>query len=155
MNTLHQNNLQVTIAPQMTNVYPGLNTVSSGFNELAPLIAMETPQILESVQVQMYNTWGAVETTSYAETYTAQLDAGFNVTADGKYYFVQVPPSQLVLGYPASPKGAGSGYIPPSQLKTMYQTLKSQGYDVSGFMTWSIGWDQQNNWEFANTLGNL
>ena len=40
----------------MTNVYPDSNTVSSGFNELAPLIAMESPQVLESVQVQMYNT---------------------------------------------------------------------------------------------------
>eukprot|EP00486_Rosalina_sp_Unknown_P013547 CAMPEP_0201580462 /NCGR_PEP_ID=MMETSP0190_2-20130828/46535_1 /ASSEMBLY_ACC=CAM_ASM_000263 /TAXON_ID=37353 /ORGANISM="Rosalina sp." /LENGTH=307 /DNA_ID=CAMNT_0048016545 /DNA_START=30 /DNA_END=953 /DNA_ORIENTATION=+ len=155
MNTLNQNKLQVTIAPQMVNVYPGLSTVSPGFNELAPLIAMETPQVLESVQVQMYNSWSSVETTAYAETYTKQLAAGYNVTADGKPYFVKVPPSQLVLGYPASPKGAGSGYIAPSQLKTMYASLKSAGYTVSGFMTWSIGWDEQNNWDFANTLGNL
>ena len=139
----------------MTNVYPELNTVSAGFNELAPLIAMESPSVLESVQVQMYNTWGAVETVSYAEQYTKELNAGYNVTADGKIYFVEVPPSQLVLGYPASPKGAGSGYIAPSQLKSMYETLKSNGITISGFMTWSIGWDQQNNWDFANTLANL
>ena len=139
----------------MTNVYPDYNEVSAGFNELAPLIAMENSTVLESVQVQMYNTWSAVETVSYAEQYTKQLDAGFNVTADSKTYYVEIPPSQLLLGYPASGSGAGSGYIDPSQLKSMYQTLKSEGYTISGFMTWSIGWDEQNNWNFAETLGDL
>merc|ERR1719206_630877 len=153
MNTLHAHKLKVSMAPQMTNVYPDLSTVSAGFNELAPLIAMENATVLQWVQVQMYNTWGAVETVSYAEQYTAELVKGYNVTADGKTYFVQVPPSQLLLGYPASPRGAGSGYIEPSKLKAMYSDLKSSGYDIAGFMTWSIGWDQQNNWNFADTLG--
>ena len=72
-----------------------------------------------------------------------------------KPIMLKSPPSQLLLGYPASGSGAGSGYIDPSQLKSMYQTLKSEGYTISGFMTWSIGWDEQNNWNFADTLGDL
>merc|ERR1712039_830977 len=126
MDALHANGLKVSMAPQMTNVYPELSTVSGGFNELAPLIAMTNSSVLEWVQVQMYNTWGAVETVSYSEQYTMELAQGYNISADGKTYFAQVPPSQLVLGYP-----------------------------ISGFMTWSIGWDEQNNYLFANTLDDL
>eukprot|EP01084_Bolivina_argentea_P010686 19928_1 len=67
MNTLYAKKLKVSIAPQMVNVYPELATVQPGFNELAPLIAMENSTVLEWVQVQMYNSWSTLETVSYAE----------------------------------------------------------------------------------------
>eukprot|EP00486_Rosalina_sp_Unknown_P014512 CAMPEP_0201579348 /NCGR_PEP_ID=MMETSP0190_2-20130828/26867_1 /ASSEMBLY_ACC=CAM_ASM_000263 /TAXON_ID=37353 /ORGANISM="Rosalina sp." /LENGTH=230 /DNA_ID=CAMNT_0048013683 /DNA_START=269 /DNA_END=961 /DNA_ORIENTATION=+ len=155
MDELYANELKVSIAPQMPNLYPDGHTVGGGFNELAPLIAMENVTVLESVQAQMYNSWEQVETVSYAETYTKELNDGYNVTGDGQTFFVQVPHTQLVLGYPSSHRAAGTGYIDPTKLKSMYQTLKSQGLTIQGFMTWSIGWDQQNDWDFANTLGNL
>ena len=101
----------------------------------------------------MYNTWSSVETTSYAETYTGELNDGYMCTGDNTNFWVQVSPNRILLGYPASPSGASSGYINPSQLKTMYQTLVSENLKIYGFMTWDIGWDQQNNWNFANTLG--
>ena len=155
MNTLYANKLVVTIAPQMPNLYPETNTVSGGDNELAPLIAMVNATVLQSIQVQMYNTWAQVETVAFAEKYVKEMDAGYNVTTDGKTYYVEVPPSQLLLGYPATRLAASTGYIDPSKLKSMYDTLVSEGYTISGFMTWSIGYDQENNWEFADTLGNL
>ena len=138
----------------MTNVYPDLSTVSGGFNEVAPLIAMVNTSVLQYVQVQMYNTWAAVETVEYAKEYVKKLIKGYTVNSKGKAYYVQVPASQLVLGYPASPKGAGSGYIDPAKLSGLWKGLKDEGIEIAGFMTWSIGWDQQNDWKFVENLGN-
>ena len=45
--------LKITMAPQMTNLYPDYASVSAGFNELAPLVNMSS---FDWLQPQMYNT---------------------------------------------------------------------------------------------------
>jgi len=155
MGAFYRQGLGISMAPQMPNLYPDGNSVSGGFNELAPLVSMVNSTILSIVAPQMYNSWAQVETTTYAEQYVSELNAGYTVTGDGQTFNVQVSPNNLLLGYPASPSGAGSGYINPSQLQSMYKDLISKNLQINGFMTWSIGWDQQNNYNFANTLCNL
>ena len=75
--------------------------------------ALSAPLLL---QIQMYNTWAQVETIAYAEQYVQQLLVGYVVAADDETFNVTIPASKLVLGYPASPSGAGSGYIAPSDV---------------------------------------
>ena len=138
----------------MTNVYPDLSTVSSGWNELAPLVSMLNNSVLEYVQVQMYNMWSEYETVEYAKEYVKKLIKGYTVSSNGKQYFVQVPASHLVLGYPASSteKPTVSGYIDPDKLTGMWKDLKDEGIEIAGFMTWTIGWDQLNNWKFVENV---
>ncbi len=45
------------------------------------------------------------------------------------------------------------GYIDPEKLLGMWKALKGDGIEMAGFMTWSVGWDHQNQWEFAENLG--
>ena len=139
---------------EMSNLDPALSLVSSGCNEVAPLVSMaNSDKVLDYIQPQMYNNWAQVETTSYAQIYVNQLANGYSVTADSNTYNVIVPNEQILLGYPASTKGASQGYIDPADLCAMYQNMTKYGTNIAGFMTWSIGWDQQNNWDFANTIG--
>lgn len=138
----------------MSNLDPQQDTVSAGCNEQAPLVAMTMPRgVLDFVQPQMYNNWAQVETTRYAQIYANTLANGYTATADGKPYRVVIKNPQLLLGYPASPSGAGQGYIDPADLCTMYQNMTQNGDAIAGFMAWDIGWDEQNNWDFANTIG--
>ena len=144
-------------ASQMTNVDPNVAAISAGFNELVPLIsaALRLNQ-LDFIQPQMYNTWSGVETTAYAQKYAAQIVAGFSIanpSSGGAAFPVKVAPAQLLLGYPSTQKGAGSGYIDPSAVATMIANMSAHGLNVKGVMTWSIGWDQQAGWPFAKAMG--
>eukprot|EP00037_Helgoeca_nana_P011100 m.99305 g.99305 ORF g.99305 m.99305 type:complete len:392 (+) comp20615_c0_seq1:73-1248(+) len=142
--------MQMSIAPQMTNVDPEVGMISSGFNELVPVVCAEgSLAALDFVQPQMYNTWSAVETTAYAQRYAHELAAGFNLTSGGSTFHVTIPGRQLRLGYPSTPKGAGSGYIAPTEVAAMVANLSAHGLQIAGVMTWSIGWDQQAGWPFA------
>lgn len=149
--------LVITIAPQMPNLNPDVpGTFAAGCNELAPVVG-ESMDALSWVQPQMYNSWSAVETTDYAKQYVAELIAGYNITlpSSGTTVSVSVPASKMRLGYPATASGAGSGYIQPAELVTMVRDLQKSGVDLGGLMTWSIGWDQQEGWPFAEAVAEL
>ena len=141
--------LAVTMAPQMTNVYPDYPSVSAGFNELAPLVNMTS---FDWLQPQMYNTWSGVETVAYAKKYVSQLVAGFDVTAGAESFHVAVEPARIVLGYPASARGAGTGFLDPKLVVAMVRDLRRASVPVKGLMTWSIGWDRQNGYAFSNAV---
>lgn len=137
----------------MTNVDPEVNMISAGFNELVPVVSAEgSLAALDFVQPQMYNTWAAVETTAYAQRYAHELAGGFNLTSAGTTFHVQIPATKLRLGYPSTPKGAGSGYIQPGEVVAMVANLSQHGMPIAGLMTWSIGWDQQADWPFAKAM---
>jgi len=144
--------LLITGAPQMTDVYPDWPQVSAGFNRYVPLLVSGSPGRLDMVMPQMYNSWAQVETVAYAETYARELQAGFSCTGGGSTYNVTVPAGGLLLGYPASRSAAGSGFIDPPQVVAMARALAANGSALGGLMTWSIGWDQQNGWAFADAV---
>ena len=137
--------LKISMAPQMTNLDPNVGLVSAGFNELAPLVATSL-DLIDWIQPQMYNSWAGVETLDYAKKYVAGLQKGYKVAG---FTVPPIPASKLVLGYPASPKGAGSGYIAPCKVVAM---LKELSPPITGLMTWSIGWDEQAGWKFADCV---
>lgn len=45
-------------------------------------------------------------------------------------------------------------YIDPVSVVSMVRALAANGTAISGLMTWSIGWDQQNKWDFADAVAN-
>ncbi len=69
-------------------------------------------------------------------------------------------PSQVGLGLPASPSGAGSGYVSPSIIDAALTCLASgtgcgsfvpsSKWSIRGVMTWSINWDAATGYAFAN-----
>ena len=141
--------LLFSCAPQMTDLYPDWLQVSPGFNRYAPLLAGAGEGLFDAVMPQMYNSWGAVETLAYASYYAAALQRGFVVAPS---YNVTVPSSALLLGYPASTSAAGSGWLSPPGVVAMARALAANGTAIRGLMTWSIGWDQQASWQFAEAV---
>jgi chitinase len=72
-----------------------------------------------------------------------------------------LPANRLGLGVPASPSGAGSGYISPSLVNQAMTCLASGSGcakvpptrgAVRGAMTWSISWDAVQNYSWVNTI---
>ena len=100
----------------------------------------------------MYNTWAQVETVAFAESYAPRLMAGYHVQGDGQDYFVQISNKKLILGYPATPSGAGSGYLAPSDVVGIAQYFIGRGTPLLGLMTWSIGWDELSGWPLASAV---
>ena len=145
--------IKLSIAPQMTNIDPDVAAISAGFNELAPVISGRGLELLDFVQPQMYNTWGAVENTAYAQAYVAKLVAGFTTAgAAGASYATKVPPAKLLLGYPSTPKGAATGFIAATAVAAMIANMSSHGLSIGGVMVWSIGWDAQAGYPFATAM---
>ena len=141
--------LLFSAAPQMTDLYPDWLQVSAGFNRYAPLLAGSGEALFDAVMPQLYNTWAGVETLAYAGYYAAALQAGFVVAPN---YSVAVPSRALVLGFPASRSAAGSGWVAPAGVVSLVRALAANATPVRGLMTWSIGWDEQNGWEFAEAV---
>jgi chitinase len=163
----------LTMAPETYYVQTAFGSTYS------PLVGAYLPVIyglrneLTFLQVQLYNT-GSVEgldtkiyNSSTADFITAMSDmmiTGFPVAGTNQT-FPALREDQVVVGLPASPSAAGSGYTAPSDvLKALnyltkgtsyggaYTIRKSSGYPgLRGVMTWSINWDKVHSGEFANT----
>lgn len=144
--------LIITMAPQTVDVQ------SAGNDYLA--VALNIRTILTELNTQYYNsgTMLGCDQNVYAEAtenfLTAltctQLQAGLS-------------PSQVGLGLPASPSGAGSGYTSPSVVNNALSCLATgttcgsfvppTHWSIAGAMDWSINWDASNGYNFANTVG--
>eukprot|EP01059_Diplonema_ambulator_P030779 TRINITY_DN5402_c0_g1_i1.p1 TRINITY_DN5402_c0_g1~~TRINITY_DN5402_c0_g1_i1.p1 ORF type:complete len:323 (+),score=47.42 TRINITY_DN5402_c0_g1_i1:50-970(+) len=139
--------IKISFAPQMVNLDPSVAIISPGFNELAPVIGPSLG-LIDWIQPQMYNSWSQVETLDYAKNYTAMLLQGYAIPS-ANVTVPPIPPQKLALGYPASPSGAGSGYLPPCDVAAMVRDMHPP---ILGLMTWDIGWDQKSGWKFADCV---
>jgi chitinase len=144
--------LLVTLAPQMTDVFPDYPQVTSGFNRYVPLLDDSFIAAIDAVCPQMYNSWSAVETVAYAETYTYELANGFSVKSPSTSFNVTLIPAKVALGFPASRSAAGSGFISPQEVVAMVRALAANNTALAGLMTWDIGWDEQTNFSFAKAV---
>ena len=80
----------------------------------------------------MYNTWAQAETISFAEQYTQALLAGYSATAStGQTFSLTLPARMIALGFPASPNGAGSGFIKPTDVCAMICAFKANGTTIA------------------------
>jgi chitinase len=144
--------LLLSAAPQMTDVFPDYLSVTAGFNRFAPLLAEPHVDLFDAVMPQLYNAWAGVETLAYGAYYAASLQRGFEVSGAAAKYNVTVPSRALLLGFPASHAAAGSGWQSPAAVVALARALAANATPIRGLMTWSVGWDQQNAWEFAEAV---
>jgi chitinase len=85
------------------------------------------------------------------------------ITAQACILLQILRPDQVALGLPASPSGAGGGYVAPSVVNSALDCLAtgnncgsfhpSTTYPgIRGAMDWSINWDASSGYQFANTV---
>lgn len=122
---------------------------------------------LDWLQVQHYNSGPITglddqyHTMGVADFHVAMADmvlAGFPVAGTGDF-FTGLRQDQVLIGLPAN-NNAGGGFTSVSEVHSALDCLiKAQGCttyqpsatwsDMRGLMTWSINWDQFNNFEFS------
>lgn len=122
---------------------------------------------LDWLQVQNYNSGpitgldNQYHTMGGADFHIAMIDmllTGFNVAGTG-HFFPALRQDQVLLGLPAN-NNAGGGFTSVSQVHIALNCLiKLQGCttyqprnawpQLRGLMTWSINWDEFNNFEFS------
>jgi chitinase len=145
-------NLIITMAPQTID----MQSTGMAYFQLA----LNIKNILTIVNTQYYNSGsmngcnGNVYSEGSVDFMTAlaciQLQGGLR-------------PDQIGLGLPASPSGAGSGYVSPSVVNNALDCLDtatncgsykpaSPWPGIRGAMDWSINWDASNGYNFANTV---
>jgi len=164
----------LSAAPETAYIQGGYTTYNGIWGAYLPVIHAVRDR-LTYIHVQHYNTGsmygrdGAVYEPATADFHVAMADmliAGFNVDIwNMNLFFEPLLPEQVLIGLPASPSAAGSGYTPPiivydalnylilgNPFGGSYQLADPNGYNsFRGLMTWSINWDIENNNEFGDS----
>ncbi|MET9428863.1 MULTISPECIES: glycoside hydrolase family 18 protein [unclassified Streptomyces] len=143
----------LTMAPQTIDMQ---NTGTEYFKT-----ALAVKDILTVVNMQYYNSGSMLgcDGKVYAQGSVDFLTALACIQLEGG-----LDPSQVGLGVPASPRGAGSGYVDPSVVKNALDCLTrgtgcgsfkpSKTYPaLRGAMTWSTNWDATAGNAWSNAVG--
>ncbi|MFI0737168.1 chitinase [Streptomyces sp. NPDC021100] len=147
------NKLVITMAPQTLDMQ---STSASYFKT-----ALNVKDILTVVNTQYYNSGSMLgcDGKVYAQGSVDFLTALACIQLEGG-----LAPSQVGLGLPASPRGAGSGYVDPAVVNNALDCLaKGTGCGsfkpaktypgIRGAMTWSTNWDASNGNAWSNVVG--
>ncbi|NDI35828.1 fibronectin type III domain-containing protein [Chengkuizengella sediminis] len=129
--------------------------------------------ILDWLQVQHYNSGPipGLDNVYYnmgnADFHVAMAEmvlTGFPVAGNTDNYFLALRPDQVLIGLPAN-VNAGNGFTSVSEVhKALDYLMKGESFGgqytlqnpegfpgMRGLMTWSINWDQFNNFEFSSS----
>ena len=142
----------LTMAPETIYVQPGGSYLAL-IDQVKDLITVVNTQYYNSGSMLGRN--GQVYSQGTVDFQTALAD----ILLDG-----HLRADQVGLGLPASPRGAGSGYVAPSVVNNALDCLATAtncgSYKpaakyptIRGAMTWSINWDASNGYQWANTVG--
>ena len=170
----------LTAAPETFYVQVGYQSYGGTAGSFLPVLHNLRNE-LDLLMVQLYNTGpvGGLDNQNYfsanANFITSMTDMllkGFNVGTTG-FHFDALPPSKVIVGLPACPRAAGTGYLSATEgIKALNYlrygttfagrtyTLQSGGPypNLRGVMTWSVNWDAASScassYEFANGYGN-
>ncbi|WP_345015910.1 glycoside hydrolase family 18 protein [Streptomyces shaanxiensis] len=145
--------LIITMAPQTIDMQ---STSNSYFQT-----ALNIKDILTVVNMQYYNSGSMLgcDGKVYSQGSVDFLTALACIQLEGG-----LAPSQVGLGLPASPSGAGSGYVSPTVVNNALDCLAkgtncgsfkpSRTYpDLRGAMTWSTNWDAAAGNAWSNAVG--
>jgi chitinase len=143
-------NLVLAMAPQTLDVQPG-----GGYLQLIDSVK----GILTVVNTQYYNSgsMNGCDGNVYSE---GSVDF---ITAQACILMQHIRPDQVGLGFPASPSGAGSGFVSPSVVNAALDCLAAGTScgrfrppttwpSIRGVMDWSINWDAASGYDFADTV---
>jgi chitinase len=161
----------VTMAPQPANIFPscgglagGVDLFSDPWNLYVPLIDSEGIKNVSLVAIQVYNNQhAAINKPGFLSQYVKSLQQD-NCVLSAKFPFgtgkINIPSEKLLFGFPAT-TGAATYTIPgvaedPKTLVTLYNNADSANLkNTKGLMTWSIGWDANNNWQWINAVKDI
>lgn len=161
----------VTMAPETFYVQVGLVAYAGPAGAYLPVIH-GLRDILDFIHVQHYNT-GSVEgldgraysaaTSDFHVALAEMLLRGFPVGRNAAAQFPALREDQVLIGLPAAPPAAGSGFTAPHDVQRAFSYLaegKSFGGQYAligrsypklrGLMAWSINWDAHHGFEFSN-----
>jgi len=152
---LHQKNFVISMAPQPLNIDPEEVTVfmEGAYNAYVPLIDTTIIDTVTYVAPQMYNNPMPLND---IEAYLQSMQKSHVIVWKNQKLVVNIPSEKVVFGYPAASGAAPSGPSQPweSSGKSIAQKYKSSKdlMSTGGVMTWSVGWDSSNNWEFIDNV---
>ncbi|MBB5107529.1 chitinase [Streptomyces spectabilis] len=145
--------LVLTMAPQTIDMQ---STSNAYFRT-----ALNVKDILTVVNMQYYNSGAMLgcDGKVYSQGSVDFLTALACIQLEGG-----LAPSQVGIGTPASPRGAGSGYVSPTVVNNALDCLArgtncgsfkpSKTYPgIRGAMTWSTNWDALNGNAWSNAVG--
>ncbi len=170
----------LSVAPETANVQGGQSGYGGIWGSYLPFLDALRDSI-DILQVQLYNSGSMygldrrVYTQSTADFIVAMTEAviiGFNTTRGG--FFKGFPEEKVVIGLPACPAAAGSGFTDPDTVAAAvnyllgrtntqpgaYKLRREGGYpNLRGMMTWSINWDATDSctvsYQFADNFAKL
>ena len=149
--------------------------ISTGFGSLYIDLIKKTKHLITTIHPQYYNAPGtgvypfdgsgvAIDCKNQARfipEFTEALIKGHDGPAWGGEYaqlfpIGPIPQEILAIGLPSGVGAAGTGAINDMNVFVdAWREVQRRGYDVKGFMTWSIDWDKYHNWQFKNALAPL
>ncbi|WP_327285134.1 MULTISPECIES: glycosyl hydrolase family 18 protein [unclassified Streptomyces] len=145
--------LVITMAPQTID----MQSTAGGYFKTA----LNIKDILTVVNMQYYNSgsMNGCDGKVYAQGSVDFLTALACIQLEGG-----LDPSQVGIGVPASPSGAGSGYVSPTVVNNALDCLTrgtncgsfkpSKTYPgLRGAMTWSTNWDAKAGGAWSNAVG--
>ena len=163
----------VTSAPQCSNIglcagnssstgsKPGNNALISAFGVPSKSVSSKgitfdkdllTPNPFWVVFPQMYNAGSAAETPESISNYWKKMTTtGFVQKGTLADYTVKFDTTNFIIGVPSAKSAASSGYNEPGQV---INDILKPNPNLRGVMTWDIGADFTNNWNFNNSIGN-
>lgn len=141
----------IALAPQTIDILPN----TGAYLQLIDNIK----SILTVVNTQFYNSGGmpGCDGTVYNE---GSVDF---ITSLDCYLLQHIRPDQVGMGFPASPSGAGSGYVSPSVIESALSCLANgtgcgnykpptKYPSIRGVMDWSISWDATSGYAFSHSV---
>jgi len=169
----------LSVAPETAYVQGGQSGWGGIWGSYLPFLDALRDSI-DILQVQLYNSGSmygldrrvySQSTTDFIVAMTEAVIVGFN-TKGG--FFKGFPESKVVIGLPACPLAAGSGFTEPDTVAAavnyllgksstppgIYRLRREGGYpNLRGMMTWSINWDATDSctvsYQFADNFTKL
>ena len=149
--------------------------INTGFGTLYIDLIKKTKHLITTIHPQYYNAPGTgvypfdgsgvvidcKNQAKFIPEFTEALIKGHDGPAWGGQYaqlfpIGPIPQEILAIGLPAGVGAAGTGAINDMNVYVeAWREVQRRGYDVKGFMTWSIDWDKYHNWQFKNALAPL
>jgi len=151
----HEAGEVISMAPQPLNIDPEEVSVfmEGAYNCYVPIVDTTIIDSVTYVATQMYNNPMPLNS---MDLYLKSMQKNHTIAWDGKSLVVNIPSEKFVFGYPAANGAAPSGAAKPwgaSGAKVMeHYKGDSALMATGGVMTWSIGWDAVNNWDWITNI---
>jgi chitinase len=148
---LHEKGELISMAPETPSLDPGEYPIfqAGATNSYAPLVDTTIIDSVSWVAPQLYN--DAIPFEGDPIKYVQSLQETSKLDWDGKELEIKIPPSKIVLGYPATQAAAPVHALPewetPEGLLALYRK-SPELMATRGVMTWSVGHDHSNGWKW-------